>query len=164
MAIIDQHYALIIIPLFITQAPTCFGTYVPSSGSVLYPCELLESPKWMCHRDVPLYCECWWPVCTGCCSFVRYLCPAERIRKFIYVQFKVQLDVLFYVILLFFILSSTCFGCYLHPSSAAQLQHTAIGVCMVLVCSSIRAGTIIWDTLTLLARSNLLNEPKRLAS
>jgi hypothetical protein len=41
----DQHYALIIIPLFIIQAPTCFGTYVPSSGSVLYPSELLESPK-----------------------------------------------------------------------------------------------------------------------
>jgi hypothetical protein len=30
----DQHYALII-PLFITQAPTCFSTYVPSSGSIL---------------------------------------------------------------------------------------------------------------------------------
>jgi hypothetical protein len=44
VVIIDQHYALIIIPLFITQAPTCFGPYVPSSGSVLYPCELLESP------------------------------------------------------------------------------------------------------------------------
>jgi hypothetical protein len=38
-----QHHALIIIPLFITQAPTCFGTYVPSSGSVLHPCELLSS-------------------------------------------------------------------------------------------------------------------------
>jgi hypothetical protein len=47
------HHALIIIPLFITQTPTCFGTYVPSSGSVLYPCELLESPKWLCHQDVP---------------------------------------------------------------------------------------------------------------
>jgi hypothetical protein len=35
--ITHQHYALIIIPLFITQTPTCFGTYVPSSGSVLYP-------------------------------------------------------------------------------------------------------------------------------
>jgi hypothetical protein len=43
VGITDQHYALIIIPLFITQAPTCFNTYVPSSGSVLYPCELLES-------------------------------------------------------------------------------------------------------------------------
>jgi hypothetical protein len=48
-----------IIPLFITQAPTCFSTFVPSSGSILYPCELLESPKWLCHRDVPLYCKCW---------------------------------------------------------------------------------------------------------
>jgi hypothetical protein len=42
VGIIDQHYALIIIPLLITQAPTCFDTYVPSSGSVLYPCELLK--------------------------------------------------------------------------------------------------------------------------
>jgi hypothetical protein len=30
--------------------------------------------------------------------------------------------------LFFFILSSTCFGCYLYPSSGAQLQRTAIGV------------------------------------
>jgi hypothetical protein len=72
LGIIDQQYALIIIPLFITQAPTCFGTYVPSSGSVLYPCELLESPKWLCHWDVPLYCKWWRPVCTGYCSLVRY--------------------------------------------------------------------------------------------
>jgi hypothetical protein len=42
LGIIDQHNALIIIPLFITQTPTCFDTYVPSSGSVLYPCELLK--------------------------------------------------------------------------------------------------------------------------
>jgi hypothetical protein len=34
--------------------------------------KLLESQKLLCHRDVPLYCKCWWPVCTGCCSFVRY--------------------------------------------------------------------------------------------
>jgi hypothetical protein len=31
------------------------------------------------------------------------------------------------VFFIFFIISSTCFGCYLHQSSAAQLQHTAIG-------------------------------------
>jgi hypothetical protein len=31
-----------------------------------------ESPKWLCHQDVPLYCKCWCPVCTGYCSFVRY--------------------------------------------------------------------------------------------
>jgi hypothetical protein len=40
---------------------------------------------------------------------------------------KVQLDV--HYILYFFldIVSSKCFGCYLHPSSGAQLQRTAIG-------------------------------------
>jgi hypothetical protein len=52
--IIDQHYALIIIPLFITQAPTRFGTYVPYSGSVLYPCELLESLKWLSLGCTPV--------------------------------------------------------------------------------------------------------------
>jgi hypothetical protein len=45
-----------------------------------------------------------------------------------YVQFKVQLDVHF-MYFSFFILSCMCFGCYMHPSSGAQLQHTAIGVC-----------------------------------
>jgi hypothetical protein len=22
---------------------------------------------------VVMYCKCWWPVCTGCCSVVRYV-------------------------------------------------------------------------------------------
>jgi hypothetical protein len=40
---------------------------------------------------------------------------------------QVQLDV--HHILYFFLdsVSSICFGCYLHPSSGAQLQRTAIG-------------------------------------
>jgi hypothetical protein len=42
LSIIDQHYALIITPLFDTQAPTCFGIHVPYSGSFLCPYELLE--------------------------------------------------------------------------------------------------------------------------
>jgi hypothetical protein len=46
LGITDQHYALIIISLLIiTQAPTCFDTYVPSSGSVFYPCELPKVRK-----------------------------------------------------------------------------------------------------------------------
>jgi hypothetical protein len=81
LGITDQHYALIIIPLFITQAPTCYGTHVPSSGSILYPCELLESPKWLCHRDVPLYRKCWWPVCTGCCSFTHYFVQLRSVHS-----------------------------------------------------------------------------------
>jgi hypothetical protein len=36
----DQHYALIITALFDTQAATCFGIHVPSSGSFLCPYEL----------------------------------------------------------------------------------------------------------------------------
>jgi hypothetical protein len=45
MGVIDQHYALIITPLFITQAPTCFGIHMPSSGSVLFAYELLKRQK-----------------------------------------------------------------------------------------------------------------------
>jgi hypothetical protein len=47
-----QHNALIITPLFITPASTCFGAYMPSSGSVLYPYELLERQKWLCCSHV----------------------------------------------------------------------------------------------------------------
>jgi hypothetical protein len=42
LSVIDQHNALMIIPLFNTQAPTCFGIHVPSSGSLLFPYELLS--------------------------------------------------------------------------------------------------------------------------
>jgi hypothetical protein len=51
LSIIDQHYALIITPLFDTQAPTCFGIDVPSSGSFLCPYELLEGRNGyiVCH-------------------------------------------------------------------------------------------------------------------
>jgi hypothetical protein len=39
----NQHYALICTtPLFYILAPTCFGSSLPSSGSFLYPSELLE--------------------------------------------------------------------------------------------------------------------------
>jgi hypothetical protein len=44
----------------------------------------------------------------------------------IHVLFKVQIDLL--VFFIYLIVSSTCFGCYLQPSSGAQLQRTAIGV------------------------------------
>jgi hypothetical protein len=27
-----------------------------------------------------MYCKCWWPVCTGCCSFVRYFTFYRIIR------------------------------------------------------------------------------------
>jgi hypothetical protein len=67
LSIIDQHYVLIIIPLLDTQAPTCFGIHVPSSGSLL---------SYLKAEMVTLfvrYCECWWPVCTGSCSFVCYV-------------------------------------------------------------------------------------------
>jgi hypothetical protein len=43
LSIIDQHYTLsYITSLFDTQAPTCFGIHVPSSGIFLCPHELLE--------------------------------------------------------------------------------------------------------------------------
>jgi hypothetical protein len=81
LGITDQHYTLIITPLFINQAPTCFGTYVPSSWSVLYPCEFLVSPHWLRHRDVPLYCKHWWAVWTSCCSFMRYFVQLSACSK-----------------------------------------------------------------------------------
>jgi hypothetical protein len=52
LGIVDQHYALIITPLFITPAPTRFGTYMPSSGNVLYTYELVERQKWSCCNHV----------------------------------------------------------------------------------------------------------------
>jgi hypothetical protein len=39
----NQHYALnCTTPLFNIQAPTCFGSSLPSSGSFFPPSELLE--------------------------------------------------------------------------------------------------------------------------
>jgi hypothetical protein len=39
----NQQYALIFAtPLLYVLVPTCFGSSLPSSGSVLDPCELLE--------------------------------------------------------------------------------------------------------------------------
>jgi hypothetical protein len=50
-----------------------------------------------------------------CCG-IRY--SRWQRKCAVYVQFKDQLDVLCYLFLFFFILSSTCFGCYLYPSHA----------------------------------------------
>jgi hypothetical protein len=51
LSITDQHYALTITPLCDTQAPTCFGIHVQSSGSFLCPYELLEGRNGyvVCH-------------------------------------------------------------------------------------------------------------------
>jgi hypothetical protein len=50
-SIIDQQYALIITPLFDTQAPTCFGIHVPSLESFFCPYEVLEGRNgcMVCH-------------------------------------------------------------------------------------------------------------------
>jgi hypothetical protein len=52
LSITDQRYALIITPLFIIQAPTCFGIHMSSSGSFLCPYELPELQKWLCCSHV----------------------------------------------------------------------------------------------------------------
>jgi hypothetical protein len=57
MGIIDQNSALIITPLFITQAPTCVGIHMLFSGSVLDP-EFLERQKWLC----------WWRPAERICA------------------------------------------------------------------------------------------------
>jgi hypothetical protein len=71
LSIIDQHFALSYITfLFDTQAPTRFGIHVSSSGSFVCLCEFLKEEMFMLFV---MYCECWWPVCTGCCGFVCYV-------------------------------------------------------------------------------------------
>jgi hypothetical protein len=47
-----------------------------------------------------------------------------------------------------FVVSSTCFGCYLHPSPGAQLQRTAIG-CVWLWCVIPLEQVLVWDSFTL---------------
>jgi hypothetical protein len=78
LSVIDQHYALsYITPLFDTQAPTYFGIHVPSSGSFLYPRELLES------RNVYVVCHILWMLvaCVHWLLWFRVLCcPAKRMR------------------------------------------------------------------------------------
>jgi hypothetical protein len=64
-----------------------------------------------------------------------------------YVLFKS--NYMYYIISFFLVnASSTCFGCYLHPSSGAQLQRTAIGVCMVWYVIALEQ-VLIWDSFTL---------------
>jgi hypothetical protein len=44
LCIENQHCALGFVNVFITNAaPTCFSTYVPSSGSVFYPHEYVKT-------------------------------------------------------------------------------------------------------------------------
>jgi hypothetical protein len=57
----NQHYTLdYITSLFNMQARTCFGSRVPSSGSFLDPCELLEK-----QNNCVVYHMCLWPVCQS---------------------------------------------------------------------------------------------------
>jgi hypothetical protein len=74
LSVTDQHYALIITPLFDTQAPTCFGFHVPSSGSFLCPYELPEGRIGyaVCHvlwmLDACVHWLLWF--CVLCCPAV----------------------------------------------------------------------------------------------
>jgi hypothetical protein len=53
-------------------------------------------------------------------------CKSCNIQN-IYAFIQFQLDALYALFLSWKIFSSKCFGCYLHPSSGAQLHCTAIG-------------------------------------
>jgi hypothetical protein len=68
-------------------------------------------------------------LCVTCTSCYRDWTNATYFPN-MYVQLKVQKDVLFYVTFILLCFSSTRFGCYLHPSSGTQLQRTSIGVCV----------------------------------
>jgi hypothetical protein len=52
------------------------------------------------------------------------------------------------VLFISFVVSSKCFGCFLHPSSGAQLPRTAIG-CVWFWCVIPLEQVLVWDTLTL---------------
>jgi hypothetical protein len=78
LGITYQHYAPIVIPLFITQAPTYFDTYVPSSGIVFILVIYWKSKIVVSSGCTPVL---WMLVCTGCCGFMRY-----------FVQLGAQLD------------------------------------------------------------------------
>jgi hypothetical protein len=69
----NQHYALICTtPLFYVLAPTCFGSSLPSSGSIVDPSELLEIQiEWAVYH---ITCG----LCAGL-SWFRLLClPNQR--------------------------------------------------------------------------------------
>src|SRR5215510_2939430 len=71
----DQQYALICTtPLFYTLAPTCFGSSLPSSGSILDPSELLEIQiEWVVYHITCGYVAC----VLDCCGSV---CCASQLR------------------------------------------------------------------------------------
>src|SRR5215475_1328990 len=85
----NQHYALIFTPpLFYILAPACFGSSLPSSGSVLDPSELLEIQiEWVVYHIM--------------CGYVAFV-PDFR----------------GYVTPLFYILAPTCFGSSLPSSGS----------------------------------------------
>jgi hypothetical protein len=62
----NQHYALnCTTPLFCILAPTCFGSSLPSSGSLLDPSELLEIQiEWVVYHILCGYVACV-PECHG---------------------------------------------------------------------------------------------------
>jgi hypothetical protein len=51
------------------------------------------------------------------------------------------------VVFISFVVSSICFGCYLHPSSGVQLQRTAMG-CVWFWCVIALEQVLDWDDLT----------------
>jgi hypothetical protein len=68
VSVTGQHYALIITPLFDTQAHTCFGIHVLSSGKFLCPYELLEARKG--NKKLPEY-GTWMPKHVGACVSIK---------------------------------------------------------------------------------------------
>jgi hypothetical protein len=75
----------------------------------------------------------------------KYLQP-DYLLRYAFIQFQLDVLYVYAVFLSWKMFSSTCFECYLHPSSGAQLQCTAIGFlwfwCVLFHTAGTGAGTL----------------------
>jgi hypothetical protein len=70
LSIIDYHYALIITPYSIRRLLHVSASMCHLKGVFYVLMSYLKAELVMLFV---MSCECWWSVCTGCCSFVCYV-------------------------------------------------------------------------------------------
>jgi hypothetical protein len=73
----NQQYTLIV-PLlyFYVLAPTCFGSCLPSSGSLLDPTELLENTNW----GLVYHITCGYVACVPDCPATAEICRSQLVK------------------------------------------------------------------------------------